>query len=448
MNNRPEWTPSTWENYEAKQQPKWPSQAEVDKVTKKLSTLPTLIFAGEVERLKQQMALAEQGKAFLLQGGDCAEDFDACNAIAIRESLKTILQMSAVLTFAGHKPVIKVGRVAGQYAKPRSSDTEMVDGVEMPSYRGDNVNSPEPTLEARTPDPKRMLDGYFHSAATLNLVRAFTHGGFADIHKIHIWNREFIKKSELGAKYEEIAKSIDQSLAFMNSCGLSDSKELSEVDLFTSHEALLLPFEKALTRRDSITGKYYGCSAHMLWIGDRTRSLDSAHVEFLRGINNPIGIKVGPTTVVSELLEILELINPNNERGRINLITRFGSEKIDSMLPAIIQGVTDAGKNVLWSCDPMHGNTFTSTNNFKTRNFDSIKSEITSFFNIHRQLGTVAGGVHFEMTGLDVTEIKGGAQKIEDTDLEKCYLTNCDPRLNGKQSLEMAFEITKLLNQK
>ena len=448
MSNRSEWTPSTWENYEAKQQPKWPSQTAVDKVTKKLSTLPTLIFAGEVEKLKQQMALAEQGKAFLLQGGDCAEDFDACNAIAIRESLKTILQMSAVLTFAGHKPVIKVGRIAGQYAKPRSSDTEMVNGVEMPSYRGDNVNSPEPTLEARTPDPERMLEGYFHSAATLNLVRAFTHGGFADIHKIHIWNREFIKNSELGAKYEEIAQSIDQSLAFMNSCGLSDSKELSEVDLFTSHEALLLPFEKAMTRRDSISGKYYGCSAHMLWIGDRTRSLDSAHVEFLRGINNPIGIKVGPTTVVSELLEILELINPNNERGRINLITRFGSEKIDDMLPAIIQGVTDAGQNVLWSCDPMHGNTFTSSNNFKTRNFDSIKSEITSFFNIHRELGTVAGGVHFEMTGLDVTEIKGGAQKIEDTDLAKCYLTNCDPRLNGKQSLEMAFEITKLLNIK
>ena len=356
--------------------------------------------------------------------------------------------MSAVLTFAGHKPVIKVGRIAGQYAKPRSSDTEMVNGVEMPSYRGDNVNSPEPTLAARTPDPERMLDGYFHSAATLNLVRAFTHGGFADIHKIHIWNREFIKNSELGAKYEEIAKSIDQSLAFMNSCGLSDSKELSEVDVFTSHEALLLPYEKALTRRDSISGKYYGCSAHMLWIGDRTRSLDSAHVEFLRGINNPIGIKVGPTTVVSELLEILKLVNPNNERGRINLITRFGSEKIDEMLPSIVQGVTDAGQNVLWSCDPMHGNTFTSTTNFKTRSFDNIKSEITSFFNIHRDLGTVAGGVHLEMTGLDVTEIKGGAQKIEDTDLAKCYLTNCDPRLNGKQSLEMAFEITKLLNKK
>jgi 3-deoxy-7-phosphoheptulonate synthase len=394
------------------------------------------------------MALAEEGKAFLLQGGDCAEDFDACNAIAIRESLKTILQMSAVLTFAGKKPIVKVGRIAGQYAKPRSSDIEVIDGVEMPSYRGDNVNSPESTLEARTPDPERMLDGYFHSAATLNLVRAFVHGGFADIHKIHLWNRDFINKSKLGEKYDQLVQDIDQSLAFMNSCGMGGNPALSEVDFFTSHEALLLDYEKAMTRRDSLSGEFYDCSAHMLWIGDRTRSLDSAHVEFLRGIKNPIGIKVGPTTDVAELLEILELLNPENERGRINLITRFGAEKIDALLPDIVKEVAEAGCHVLWSCDPMHGNTFTSTTQLKTRDFDAIKSEITSFFNIHHALGTVPGGVHFELTGLDVTEIKGGVQQIDDEGLKSCYRTNCDPRLNGNQSLEMAFEITKLLNKK
>jgi 3-deoxy-7-phosphoheptulonate synthase len=293
-----------------------------------------------------------------------------------------------------------------------------------------------------------MLDGYFHSAATLNLVRAFVHGGFADIHKIHLWNRDFINKSKLGEKYDHLVQDIDQSLAFMNSCGMGGNPALSEVDFFTSHEALLLDYEKAMTRRDSLSGEFYDCSAHMLWIGDRTRSLDSAHVEFLRGIKNRIGIKVGPTTDVAELLEILELLNPENERGRINLITRFGAEKIDDMLPDIVKEVADAGCHVLWSCDPMHGNTFTSTTQLKTRDFDAIKSEITSFFNIHHALGTVPGGVHFELTGLDVTEIKGGVQQIDDEGLKSCYRTNCDPRLNGNQSLEMAFEITKLLNKK
>ena len=442
------WTPDSWKTKEIFQQPNWP-QDKLKITTDKIASLPPLVFAGEIESLKSQLAQASRGEAFLLQGGDCAESFATCNAVYIRETMKVILQMAVILTFGANKKIVKVGRVAGQYAKPRSSDTENINGLILPSYRGDCVNSPEPTLEARTPNPERLLESYFHSTASLNLLRAYVQGGYADLHKVHIWNKEFVANSNEGKHYEAIAAKIDNALSFMDACGINSTQipQLSKTSFFTSHEALILAYEQALTRQDSLSGRWYDCSAHMVWIGDRTRQVDGAHVEFFRGINNPVGIKVGPTTKPDELIQLLDTINPNNEAGRITLISRFGHDKVRAMLPPLVKRVRDEGRNVLWSCDPMHGNTFTASSGFKTRDFQFIIDEIKGFFDTHHDAGTIPGGLHFELTGQDVTEVCGGAQKISHDDLSLNYQTNCDPRLNCQQSLELAFTIADMLQK-
>lgn len=442
--NKPLWTPDSWRDYPINQQPDWPEDS-LRQTMDKVRTLPPLVFAGEIEQLKSNLAACERGERFLLQGGDCAEDFSRCNAIPIRETLKVILQMAVVLTYAANKPVVKVGRIAGQYAKPRSKPFENIDGIELPSYRGDCVNGPEATLKARTPDPERLLQAYFHSTATLNLVRAYVHGGYADLHKVHVWNKEFLANSPQGMKYENLASKIDDALSFMEACGLKQLPQLKEVEFFISHEALILEYERALTRQDSLSGRWYDCSAHMVWIGDRTRQPDGAHVEFFRGINNPVGLKVGPTMQEDELIKMIDILNPNNESGRLTLISRFGSDKVRKHLPALVKRVKQEGRNVLWSCDPMHGNTFTSTTGYKTRDFEHIAKEIREFFHIHKENDSIPGGIHFELTGEDVTEVKGGAQKIDDHHLQERYLTNCDPRMNCQQSLEMAFQIAEML---
>lgn len=442
------WTPDSWKTKEIFQQPNWP-QDKLKLTTDKIASLPPLVFAGEIESLKSQLAQASRGEAFLLQGGDCAESFATCNAVYIRETMKVILQMAVILTFGANKKIVKVGRVAGQYAKPRSSDTENINGIILPSYRGDCVNSPEPTLEARTPNPERLLESYFHSTASLNLLRAYVQGGYADLHKVHIWNKEFVANSAEGQQYESIAAKIDNALSFMDACGINSTQipQLNKTSFFTSHEALILAYEQALTRQDSLSGRWYDCSAHMVWIGDRTRQVDGAHVEFFRGINNPVGIKVGPTTKPDELIQLLDTINPLNEEGRITLISRFGHDKVRSMLPPLVKRVRNEGRNVLWSCDPMHGNTFTATSGFKTRDFQFIIDEIKGFFDTHHEAGTIPGGLHFELTGQDVTEVCGGAQQISHDDLARNYQTNCDPRLNCQQSLELAFTIADMLQK-
>ncbi|MDY0350166.1 MAG: 3-deoxy-7-phosphoheptulonate synthase class II [Desulfobulbaceae bacterium] len=441
-----EWTKTSWHDYPALQQPKWPDRQKYDQVLASLSTLPPLVFAGEIRELKKLLADAVAGRAFLLQGGDCSEEFAHCTAPNIRETLKVLLQMAVILTYAGGKPVVKVGRIAGQYAKPRSSDTEIVNGVEIPSYRGDMCNSAEPTPEARVPDPERMQKGYFLSAATLNLLRAFTRGGFAALHRVHAWNQEFVKQSPMGRSYERLANQISQALNFMEVIGIStDVPQLKQAHFFTSHEALFLGYEESLTREDSTTGGWYDCSAHMLWIGDRTRQLDGAHVEFLRGVLNPLGMKVGPQYETDDILSIIERLNPDNEPGRMTLITRFGAGKIDCCLPPLIRAVKRAGLNVLWCCDPMHANTFTAASGHKTRNFDDILSELRCFFELNWAEGTIPGGVHFELTGDNVTECIGGARQLADEQLSLNYLTTCDPRLNAEQSLEMAFQIAEMI---
>ena len=440
------WTKDSWRKLSALQQPDWPDRNALAEASRHLETLPPLVFAGEITRLKGLLSQAQQGKAFLLQGGDCAEEFKSCNAPTIRETLKVILQMAVVLCFAGEKPVIKLGRIAGQYAKPRSKPTETIDGVELPSYRGDIVNDSAPTARARVPEPERLLQAYWHAASTLNLLRAFTKGGFADLHRVHSWNQEFIRNSKQGGKYEEVAIRIDKALTFLKVIGIPDDHPtIREVDFFTSHEALLLDYEEALTRRDSISGNWFDCSAHMLWIGDRTRQLEGAHVEFLRGVLNPVGIKVGPKHNLDELKRIIERINPTNEPGRINLITRFGAKEVDKHLPQLLRGMREEGFNILWSCDPMHGNTYLSNSNYKTRSFQEVLTEIRHFFAVHKAEGTVPGGVHLELTGLDVTECIGGAQNIADEHLKQNYATSCDPRLNAQQSLELAFLIADFL---
>jgi len=432
------------------QQPNWPDQKELKNALEALDKLPPLVFAGEIRTLRKQLAQASEGKAFLLQGGDCAEDFSMCNAPAIRDLLKVILQMTVILAYAGGKPVVKVGRMAGQYAKPRSSDTEMVNGVELPSYRGDMVNSIEPTPEARRPDPQRMLKGYFMATATMNIVRAFTRGGYAALDRVHAWNNEFVKNSPQGRSYEKLARNIEDAINFMRVVGLDPDNipQLHQASFFVSHEALLLGYEEALTRQDSTTGDWYDCSAHMLWIGDRTRQLDGAHVEFFRGVHNPLGIKVGPNHDLDEIKRILDRLNPENEPGRITLITRFGAKKIEQYLPKLAKGITREGYKVVWSCDPMHGNTYTAETGHKTRNFDDILSEIRSFFEIHWAVGSVPAGVHFEMTGENVTECTGGGRKILDRHLPEKYMTMCDPRLNAEQSLELAFLIAEMIRDK
>ena len=440
------WKKSSWKNYTALQQPTWPKEEAVDKVLTNLSLLPPLVFAGEIRSLKQLLAKAVNGDAFLLQGGDCSENFSQVTAPNIRELLKVLLQMSIVLTYAGGKPVIKVGRIAGQFAKPRSSNSETIDGVELPSYRGDMVNSAEFSPESRMPNPKYMLKGYNMAASTLNLLRAFTRGGFGSLQRVQAWNQEFVVQSPMGRSYDRLAKQITQAIQFMETIGISaEAPQINQTQLFTSHEALLLQYEEALTRMDSITGDWYDCSAHMLWIGERTRQVDGAHVEFLRGVHNPIGIKIGPTYDIDDVKQLVETLNPENEPGRITLITRLGIKNIEKTLSPLLREMKKEGTNIVWSCDPMHANTYTATSGLKTRNFNDILSEITCFFEIHWSEGTIPGGVHLEMTGNDVTECTGGAHNIIDEQLTSNYMTSCDPRLNAEQSLEVAFQIADMI---
>ena len=444
-----EWTLESWKKFVAEQQPNWIDNELVQKVNNEISLYPPLVFSGEVRTLKQNLADAAQGNGFLIQGGDCAETFNDFTADSIRDKLKILLQMSVILTYGASCNVIKVGRIAGQFAKPRSSDTETRGEQTLPSYRGDAVNEIEFTDDARQPNPKRLLKTYNQSAATLNLLRAFTLGGFADLNKVQLWNQEFISSSSQGKKYQKIATSIDDALQFMNAVGISSDRyaSLRMAELYTSHEALLLGYEQALTRKDSISGDWYDCSAHFLWIGNRTRQIDGAHVEFLSGVKNPIGIKAGPSLTPDELVALAHKLNPENEFGRLTVITRMGADKINDYLPQLINRATSENLNLLWICDPMHGNTYKTEMGYKTRHFNTILKEIQQFFAIHKELATIPGGVHFELTGHNVTECLGGAQEIRDNDLKERYETACDPRLNNEQSLELAFLITELLRK-
>ena len=441
------WTPDSWKILPAEQQPDWEKSEAYSKVISEISGYPPLVFAGEVRALKQQLGDAAQGNGFLIQGGDCAETFDDFRADSIRDKLKILLQMSVVLTYGASCNVVKLGRIAGQFAKPRSVNTETRDGIELPSYRGDAVNDINFNEDSRKQNPKRLLRTYNQSAATLNLLRAFTTGGFADLNKVHVWNQEFIAQSPQGKRYEEIANSIDDALIFMKAVGINsdNTSALKLAEFFTSHEALLLGYEHALTRQDSLTGKWYNCSAHFLWIGDRTRQPNGAHVEFLSGVDNPIGIKVGPTINEEELITLCEKLNPENEWGKLTLISRMGADTVRSKLPPLIKTIKESGQKVLWVCDPMHGNTYKTDNGYKTRHFDTILEELEHFFAIHRAEETIPGGVHFELTGDNVTECLGGAREISDSDLNSRYETACDPRLNNEQSLELAFLVTDLL---
>lgn len=441
------WSKTSYRHKTALQQPNWPDPAHYEQVVRTLSSLPPLVFAGEIRELKSQLAEAAQGRAFLLQGGDCSEEFARCTAPNIRETLKVMLQMAVILTYAGNKPVVKVGRIAGQYAKPRSSDTETVNGLVLPSYRGDMANAIEATEEARKPNPDRLLQGYHMSAATMNLLRAFTRGGFGSLHRVQAWNQEFVKQSPMGRNYERMAKRISDAIKFMQTIGIpTDTPQLKETQFFTSHEALFLGYEEAMTREDSTeAGGWYDCSGHMLWIGDRTRQPDGAHVEFLRGVRNPLGMKIGPKYEVDTILSIIEILNPENEPGRMTLITRFGARQIDKYLPPLLRAIKRAGLNVLLTCDPMHANTFSAESGRKTRNFDDILSELQCFFELNWAEGTIPGGVHFELTGDNVTECIGGGRQLAPEDLNLRYLTTCDPRLNAEQSLEMAFQIAEMI---
>ena len=438
------WSPDSWRIKPLRQVPEYPDQARLAAVEAKLKGFPPLVFAGEARRLKADLAKVAAGKAFLLQGGDCAESFAEFGANNIRDSFKVLLQMTVVLMYAAGVPVVKVGRVAGQFAKPRSGDTETIGGETLPSYRGDIINAIEFSAEARRPDPDRMLQAYSQAAATLNLLRAFAGGGYADLHRVHGWTLGFVDESPAGARFRELADHISEALSFMEAIGLTaETPQVREAEFYTSHEALLLPYEEALTRTDSTTGDWYDCSAHMVWIGDRTRQPDGAHVEFCRGIKNPLGLKVGPTTDVDELIRLIDVLNPDNEAGRLTLISRMGSDKIEAKLPPFVRRVKREGRNVVWSCDPMHGNTIKSSSGYKTRPFDRILAEVRGFFAAHAAEGTRAGGVHFEMTGQNVTECTGGAQKIRDDALGDRYHTHCDPRLNASQALELAFLIAE-----
>lgn len=441
------WTPSSWREKPIVQQPQYEDLAALNNAEARLGKMPPLVFAGEINRLKDDLAKVAQGKAFLLQGGDCAESFSEFNADKIRDTFKVLMQMAIVMTFSASCPVVKVGRIAGQYAKPRSSDLETVDGVELPSYRGDIVNDIGFTEAERKADPERLVTAYHQAASTLNLLRAFARGGFADLHQVHAWNQSFVTNSPLSNKYQDLADQIDQTMRFMEACGINsqNTPQLHETSLYTSHEALLLGYEEALTRQDSLSGNWYDCSAHMLWIGDRTRQPDHAHVEFLRGVKNPVGIKVGPSTKIDDLNRLLDILNPENEAGRITLIARMGAEKITECLPRLVQAVKASGQQVIWSSDPMHGNTIKASNGYKTRSVTSILQEMKGFFEVHRAEGTHAGGVHFEMTGQNVTECIGGAYMISEQDLADRYHTHCDPRLNGEQALELAYLIADTL---
>jgi 3-deoxy-7-phosphoheptulonate synthase len=443
------WTPDSWRGKPVVQVPDYPDKAALAAVEKQLATFPPLVFAGEARNLKKQLARVCAGEAFLLQGGDCAESFAEHGANNIRDFFRVFLQMAVVLTFAGGSPVVKVGRIAGQFAKPRSSPTEKRDGVELPSYRGDIVNGNDFTPEARIPDPRRQLEAYRQSAATLNLLRAFAHGGYANLATVHQWMLGFVKDSPQARRYSELADRISEALGFMRACGLDleSHPELRTTDLYTSHEALLLGYEQAMTRVDSTSGDWYCTSGHMVWIGDRTRQPDHAHIEYCRGIKNPIGLKCGPSLKPDELMKLVDILNPDNEPGRLTLIGRFGNDKVGEHLPALVRAVKREGRNVVWSCDPMHGNTITSVSGYKTRPFDRILNEVKEFFAVHAAEGTYAGGVHLEMTGQNVTECTGGARSISDSDLNDRYHTFCDPRLNAEQSIDMAFLVAELLKK-
>lgn len=441
------WTPDSWRNKPIRQVPTYTDAAALKAVEGDLGNFPPLVFAGEARNLKKQLAKVADGHAFLLQGGDCAESFSEFHPNNIRDTFKVLLQMAVVLTYGGNKPVVKVGRLAGQFAKPRSTDTETVGGVELPSYRGDIINGFDFTEESRVPDPKRMLTAYSQAASTLNLLRAFAQGGYADLHQVQQWNMGFAESKPQSARYKEMAVRIQDSLAFMEACGINseNAPQMSKTDFFTSHEALLLPYEQALTRVDSTSGEYYDTSAHMLWIGDRTRDPDEAHVEFLRGVGNPIAVKAGPTQDPDTLLRLIDKLNPNNDAGRMTVICRFGAGNVEKHLPALVRKIEQEGRKVVWSCDPMHGNTIKSSTGYKTRPFDRILSEVKEFFNVHTAEGTHAGGVHFEMTGQDVTECLGGAFEVTEERLSDRYHTACDPRLNANQALELAFLIAEML---
>ncbi|MBX6427171.1 MAG: 3-deoxy-7-phosphoheptulonate synthase class II [Variibacter sp.] len=441
------WTPDSWRSRPIAQAPDYPDREALAEVEKQLSTFPPLVFAGEARALKRALARVAAGEAFLLQGGDCAESFAEHHPDNIRDFFRVLLQMAVVLTYAAASPVVKVGRIAGQFAKPRSSPVEKQNGVELPSYRGDIINDIAFTAAARTPDPRRQIEAYRQSAATLNLLRAFAQGGYASLARVHEWMLGFVKDAPRSHDYKELADRISESLSFMRACGLDPENhpELRTTEFYVSHEALLLGYEQAMTRIDSTSGDWYCTSGHMLWIGDRTRQHDHAHVEFCRGIKNPLGLKCGPSLKPDDLLRLIDILNPDNEPGRLTLITRFGADKVADHLPALIRAVKREGRIVVWSCDPMHGNTITSSNGYKTRPFDRILQEVKAFFSIHAAEGTYAGGVHLEMTGKNVTECTGGARAITDEDLNDRYHTFCDPRLNAEQSIELAFLLADLL---
>jgi 3-deoxy-7-phosphoheptulonate synthase len=441
------WSPSSWREKPILQQPTYPDKTKLDNVLNELKNYPPLVFAGEARSLKEQLSNVAEGKAFLLQGGDCAESFSEFHADNIRDTFKALMQMAVVMTYAGGVPVVKVGRLGGQFAKPRSSDTETLDGVTLNSYRGDIINGIDFNSTARVPDPERMIKAYNQATATQNLLRAFASGGLADLHKVNKWNLDFAHKSEVGAKYEKLAEDIEKSLKFMEACGVTSKtfRTLRETDFFTSHEALLLPYEEAFTRKDSLTGEWYNVAAHMVWIGDRTRQLDGAHVEYMKGIKNPIGIKAGPSMQPDDLVKLAQAVNPENEAGRLNIIVRMGANKVGDNMPQLIRAIEKEGLNVVWSCDPMHGNTIKSSNNYKTRPVDAILTEMKQFFQVHRAEGTFGGGVHLEMTGKNVTECIGGSFAVTEEDLSSRYHTHCDPRLNADQSLELAFLIADSL---
>ncbi len=440
------WSPTSWRSLPASQQPDWPDNGALDHALKQIAGFPPLVFAGEARRLTAALGQVVAGNAFLLQAGDCAESFETFSAVQIREKLRVILQMAVVLTYSLGVPVVKVGRIAGQYGKPRSSPTErLADGTEVPSFRGYIVNDPTPTAAARLADPSRLVEAYHQSAATLNLLRAFTKGGFADLSRVHAWTQEFVASSAEGERYEQIATEIERALKFMQACGidLETTRTLQEVDVYTSHEALLLGYEEALTRQDSLTGGWYDCSAHMVWIGERTRDLGGAHVEFFRGIGNPIGVKIGASTDPAYVLDLCERLNPARVPGRLTLISRMGAGKVTAGLRPLLRAVRQAGHPVVWACDPMHGNTFTSAAGFKTRDFEQICAEFDGFVRACKDEGVWPGGVHVELTGEDVTECLGGAEQVLEDHLDRRYESVCDPRLNGRQSIDLAFRIAE-----
>ena len=443
------WTPESWRGHEARQLPHYPDPQALAAAEGELRRFPPLVFAGEARALTAELAEVAKGRAFLLQGGDCAESFAEFHPNNIRDTFRVLLQMAVVLTYASKLPVVKVGRMAGQFAKPRSADMEEIDGVSLPSYRGDNVNDIAFTPEARRPDPERMVKAYSQSAATLNLLRAFAQGGYANLQQVHAWTLDFMGRSAWASQYQQLADRIGEALSFMAACGVNPETvpQLRATSFYTSHEALLLQYEQALTRQDSLTGDWYDTSAHMLWIGDRTRFVGSAHVEYLRGVNNPIGIKCGPSLDPDVLLRLLDVLDPSRNPGRITLITRYGYDKIEAGLPPLVRAVKREGRPVVWSCDPMHGNVVKAANGFKTRPFERILAEVRGFFAVHRAEGTHGGGIHAEMTGQNVTECTGGAVAVTEQGLADRYHTHCDPRLNASQSIELAFLLAEMLNQ-